>query len=154
MPSSFFWRFLVFLVKFSYWSKFHVNIITCSGVMTISFYKGLTRNLEIGNTPVWVLPNIWRLERVRKTKFGKNVSDKILLCASKFQGCSFYRFWVIKRKPTGGKITPLPTPTPRLGLNKKESEAKYKLTIDNNNIESTKSIKLLRITIDDRQWFD
>ena len=28
--------------------------------MTISFYKGLTRNLEIGNTPVWVLPNIWR----------------------------------------------------------------------------------------------
>ena len=28
-------------------------------------------------------------------------------------------------------------------LNKKESEAKYKLTIDNNDIESTKSIKLL-----------
>ena len=40
------------LVKFSYWSKFHLNIITGSGVMTIYFYKGLTRNPEIGNTPV------------------------------------------------------------------------------------------------------
>ena len=35
-------------------------------------------------------------------------------------------------------------------LNKKESEAKYKLTIDNNDIASTKSVKLLGITIDDR----
>ena len=34
-------------------------------------------------------------------------------------------------------------------LNKKVSEAKYKLTIDNNNIESTKSVKLLGITIAD-----
>ena len=41
------------------WSKFHVNIITDSGIMTIFFYKGLTRNPEIGNTSVWVLPNIW-----------------------------------------------------------------------------------------------
>ena len=49
--SSNFWRCIVFLDKFSHWSKFHVNIITGSGVMTISFYKGLTRNLEIGNTP-------------------------------------------------------------------------------------------------------
>ena len=57
---QFFWRCFVSLVKFSYWSMFHVNIITGSGVMTISFYKGLTRNLEIGNTPVWVLSNIWR----------------------------------------------------------------------------------------------
>ena len=39
-------------------------------------------------------------------------------------------------------------------LNKKESEAKYKLTIDNNDIESTKSVKLLGITIDDRQRVD
>ena len=39
-------------------------------------------------------------------------------------------------------------------LNKKESEAKYKLTIDDNDIESTKSVKLLGITIDDRPRFD
>ena len=41
--------------------KVSVNIITDSGVMTISFYKGRTRNLEIGNTTVWVLPSILRL---------------------------------------------------------------------------------------------
>ena len=39
-------------------------------------------------------------------------------------------------------------------LNKKESEAKYKLTIDNNDIESAKSVKLLGTTIDDRLRFD
>ena len=38
-------------------------------------------------------------------------------------------------------------------LNKKESEAKYKLTIDNNDIESIKSVKQLGITIDDRLRF-
>ena len=71
----------VFLVKFSFWSKFHVSIITGSGVMTISFYMWLTRNLEIGNTHVWVLPNIWRLGRVRDTKFSTDVSNKTLLNA-------------------------------------------------------------------------
>ena len=97
-----FWRGFVFLVKFSYWSKFHVNIITDSGIMTIFFYKGLTRNPEIGNTPFWVLPNIWRLKQAMDTKFGMNVSDKMLVNAAKFQSYSFYRFWVIKGKPTGG----------------------------------------------------
>ena len=92
----------VSLVKFSYWSKFHVNIITGSGVMTISFHKGLTRNLEIGNAPVWILPNIWRLGRVRNTKFGTNVFNKMLLNAAKYLGDSFYHFWVIKENPTEG----------------------------------------------------
>ena len=45
-----------------------------------------------------------------------NVSNKLLLNASKCQGYSFYRFLIIKGKPTGGsKITPLPPP--RLGWN-------------------------------------
>ena len=52
-------------VKFTCWSKFYVNIITYAGVMTNYFYKRLTRNLEIGNTLVWGLVNIWRLGRVR-----------------------------------------------------------------------------------------
>ena len=47
-----FLRSFVYVVKFSYWSKFYVNVITGSGVMTIFVYKGLTRNLEIGNTPI------------------------------------------------------------------------------------------------------
>ena len=103
-----FWRGFVSLAKFSYWSKFHVNTITGSGIMTIFFYKGFTRNREIGNTPVWVLPNIWRLERVMGTKFGTNVSSRMLLNVAKFQGYSFYRFWVIKGKPTGGIKLPPP----------------------------------------------
>ena len=78
----FFWR----------WSKFHVNIITGSAIMTIFFSKGLTRNLEIGNPPVWVLHNIWRLGQVRYTKFGTSISNKKLLNAAKCQGYSFYRF--------------------------------------------------------------
>ena len=97
-----FWCCFVSLVKFSYWSKFNVNIIAGSRVITISFYKGLTRNPEIGNTPVRVLPNIWRLGRVLNTKFGTNVSNKLLLNAAKCQGCSFYRFWGIKGKIKGG----------------------------------------------------
>ena len=42
-----FWRCFVSLVNFSYWPKFNANVITGSGVMTIYFYKTLTRNLEI-----------------------------------------------------------------------------------------------------------
>ena len=61
----------------------------------------MARNPEIGNTPVWVLPNIWKLGRVRDTKFGTDVPNEILLNAAKCQGYSFYRFWVIKGKPTG-----------------------------------------------------
>ena len=87
------------LSKFSYWSKFHVNIIDGSGVMTI-FSEGLTRNPEIENTPVWVLPNIWSRRQGKDTKYGKNVSNKMLLNATKCQGYSFYRFWVIKGKAT------------------------------------------------------
>ena len=74
-----FWHYFVSLVKFNYWYKVHIHIITDSGVMTISFYKGLTRNREIGNTPFWVLPNIWRLGWIRNIKFGTSVSNKIII---------------------------------------------------------------------------
>ena len=68
-------------------------------MLGLQLLPALTRNLEIGNTLVWVLPNIWRLESVKNTKFGTNVSNKMLLNTAKIQGYSFYRFWVIKRKP-------------------------------------------------------
>ena len=42
------------------------------------------------------------MESVRDTKFGKNVSSEMLLNAAKCLGYNFYRFWVIKRKPTWG----------------------------------------------------
>ena len=96
------------LVKLSCWPKFHVNIMT--GVTKFFSYKGLTRNLEIVNTPLWVLPSILRLGQVRDTEFGLNVSNKMLLNAPKCQGYGFYRFWVIKGKPTGGEVKLLPHP--------------------------------------------
>ena len=89
------------------------NITTGSGIMAIFFYKGLTRIPEIGNTPVWVLHNIWRLGRVIDTKFGTNILNRVLLNVAKCQGYSFYRFWVVKKKPTGGDY---PSP-PRIRLN-------------------------------------
>ena len=117
---KFFWRCFVSLVKFSYWSKFHVNIITGSGIMTIFFYKGLTKNPETENTLVWVLLNIWRLERVVNTKFCTNVSYRMLLNASKCLGYNLYRFWVIEGKTAGGSkintFLPTDTHTHRLGL--------------------------------------
>ena len=61
MSSSFFLRCCVWIVKFRYRPKFHVNIITGSTIMTIFLGKGSTRNPDIGNTPVWFLPNMWRL---------------------------------------------------------------------------------------------
>ena len=108
---NFFRHCFVSLVKFSYWSKFDVNIITGSEIMTMT--KRLTRNPEIGNIPVWVLPSIWRLGQVLDTKFGMNVSNRMLLNAAKYQGYSFYRFWVIKGKSTwvGGKTIPPAPPT-------------------------------------------
>ena len=117
--TTFFWRGFISLIKFTYWSKFYVNIITGSGVITIFSYKRLTRNPEIGNTAVWVLPNIWRLGQVRDTKFGMDVSNKMVVKAAKYQDYSFYCFWVNKGKPTGGKIS---YPQPRLGLKKKGLE--------------------------------
>ena len=89
------------LVNFSYWPKFHVNIMT--GVTRIFACKGLTRNLEIVNTPVWVLPSIFRPGEVRDTGFGPNVSNKMLLNALKCQGYDFYRLLVIKGKLTWGR---------------------------------------------------
>ena len=41
--------------------------------MTIFFYKELTRNPKIRNTPVWVFPNIWRLGQARDATFGANL---------------------------------------------------------------------------------
>ena len=114
----FFWRCFVSLFRFSDWSKFHVNIIiTGSGVMTIFFYKWF-RNPEIGKTPVWVLPNVWRMGWVRDHKSGTNASNEMLQNTTKCQGYSFYRFWVIKGKPAGVKLPPpsTHTHTSRLGL--------------------------------------
>ena len=63
------------------------------------------------------IPGDWW--KIRNTKFGTNVSNKMLLNPAKYQGYSFYRFWVIKEKPTTRAGVKLPHPPflpPRLGL--------------------------------------
>ena len=99
-----------------------LSLVTGPSLMSISFLvlelwqflfiKELTRIPEIG-VSVWVLLNTWRLGRVRNTKFGTNVSNKMLLNPAK---CQDYSFWVIKGKPTGGEGRCKITPTPRFGL--------------------------------------
>ena len=46
----------------------------------------------------------------------------MLVNASKYQGLSFYHFWVIKGKPTG--VVKLPQP-PRLGLKQNKNIEKF-----------------------------
>ena len=58
---QFFWCCYVSLVMFSYWFRFPVNIMTAFRVMAIFVCKGLTRNLEIGNTlsEFWPISGDW-----------------------------------------------------------------------------------------------
>ena len=79
------------------------------------FYKGLIRNPEIRNNSVWVWINIAKLGQARNTKFSTKVSNKMLLNAAKCQGYIFYRFSVIKGKPTRAVKYPTHHP-PRLAL--------------------------------------
>ena len=109
-----FWRCFFSLVNFSYWSRFHINIIASPRVMKIFVYKRLTRNPVMGSSSVWVLLNIWRLGWVRDSKFGSNVSSEMLLNIAICQGYRLYHFWVIKRKLTGGRVKI--SPRPRKGL--------------------------------------
>ena len=71
--------------------------------MTIYFFKGLTRNPEIGNNPVWVLSSIWRLVPV---KFGRSFSNKMLLNAKNDRVTSF-TIYELRENQQGepGKIT-------------------------------------------------
>ena len=104
---KFFGNFFVFLVKFSYWSKFQVNIITGSGIMTILFYKGLTRNPEIGNTPSGFCPISGDRGKLWIPNLARMFLVEYYWMLQGARGYRFYRFWVIKEKPTGGgcKIT-------------------------------------------------
>ena len=76
--------------------------------MTIFFYQGLTRNPEIGNTPVWVLPNIWRLGRVMDTKFGTNsvIGCYWMLQNSRVTASTVFELLMKNQLGGGGKIIP------------------------------------------------
>ena len=62
--------------------------------MTIFFYKGLTGNVQIGNTLVWDLTDICRLGQVKATRFRSNVSNKMLKYDGILQNASVTAFTV------------------------------------------------------------
>ena len=90
----------------SSWNFFDVIFCLFSGLVTgpsfmsisslvlelwqFSFIRDWHEIPKSGKTSVWVLQNIWRLEQVRNTKFGINVSNKMLLNAGKCQKYGFY----------------------------------------------------------------
>ena len=105
-----FWHCFVSLVKFSFWFKIHVNIITGLGVTTIFLYKGLTRNLEIRNTPIWVFPNIWRLAQFSHTKFGTHVSKKYYWMLRNARVIDFTVSELLRENQLGGEsVVPVST---------------------------------------------
>ena len=98
---KFFWRCCISFVKFNYQFKFHVNTAVGSESYENFVNEGLIRNLEIGNSPIWVLPSIWRLWQVGNTNFGTNISNEKTLNAAKCQINSFNWFLIIKGKSIG-----------------------------------------------------
>ena len=84
--------------------------------MTIFLYKGLTRNSENGNTPVWVLPNIWRLEWVSDTKFGTNVYIYRICRILQNARVTAFAVFELVREAQQGEGVKLPPPPPRSGL--------------------------------------
>ena len=109
--SNFFWHCFVSLVRFSYWSKFHVNIITGSGVMTILVYKRLTRIWKSEILPSGFFPisgncgELWIPNLAPMSLISYWILQK-LLNSVKHQGYNIYRFLVTRGKSTGGN-TPL-----------------------------------------------
>ena len=95
---------------------------------------------------LWVLPNIWRLGQVKDTKFGKSVSNKMLLNTAKCQGYSFYRFWVIKGSSTQIRVKRSPLINIVRGLCVYEVTTRkgtLKLSKRSHEVASLKSLTLL-----------
>ena len=109
--SKFFDVVSVSLINFSYWFKFHVNIITGSGVMAVFFYKGLTRNPEIGNTLVWVLPNILRLGKLGIPNLARMSLIKFYWMLQNVRVTALTVSESLRENQQGGKITHIHTHT-------------------------------------------
>ena len=96
--------------------------------MTIYSYKGLTRNQILKSEIVWVLHNIWRLERTRIPDLARMSLMKYYWMLQNARVTAFTVSELLREDQHGGdKITPppaplpptpTPTPTPRLRLNK------------------------------------
>ena len=111
-----FWCCFVLLVNFSYWSKFYVNIVVGSGVMSIFFYEGLTRNLEIGNIPAWVCPISGDWGKIGIPNLTGTFLIKCYCTLQNARLTAFTVFELLRENQKGVKLTPPHTHTPRTGL--------------------------------------
>ena len=65
---------------------------------------------QIGDTPVWILPNVWRLGQVRDTKFITDVSNKKVNKCCKMSRLQILLFLSYYEKTSKwSKISPPPT---------------------------------------------
>ena len=97
---------VVSLFKFSYWSKFHVNIITYFGVMTISFYMDWPeiQRSEIAPSEICPISGDWR-----KLQIPNLARTSLIKCYWMLQNARVTAFIVaelLRENQQGGKITP------------------------------------------------
>ena len=98
---SIFWCCFIFLVNFSYWSKFHVNIHRWFWNYEHFFIRDWLeiRKSKIPTSDFCPISGDW--DKLEIPNFAR-MSLINFYC----QCCSFYRFWVIKGKQMGGKLPP------------------------------------------------
>ena len=86
----FFWLNHISFVKFKYWSKFHVNIVTGSRVMTIFLYRGLTGNPEIPSSEFYPISGEWGEKAVHYSCKGLYIKFAGKTC---LRYCQLSGFW-------------------------------------------------------------
>ena len=98
---SIFWCCFIFLVNFSYWSKFHVNIHRWFWNYEHFFIRDWLeiRKSKIPTSDFCPISGDW--DKLEIPNFAR-MSLINFYC----QCCSFYCFWVIKGKQMGGKLPP------------------------------------------------
>ena len=116
--------------------------------LTIFFYKGLTKNSEIGNISVWDFPNIWRLGWVMIPNLAWTSLIKCYQMLQNARVAAFTVFELLRESEQGlaGRGVKL-LPQPRLGL-KREHNTSVFLWI----LRNSKEQLLLQNTSRDCFW--
>ena len=107
---KFFWSCFVFLVKFSYWSKFHVNIITVLELWQFSFIRDWPeiRESEIPPSEFCPIPGDW--DKLWIPNLAQMSLIECYWMLQNFRVTTFTVFELLKENQLKGrsKITPAP----------------------------------------------